>query len=738
MIASLVLAALTVLPAQQPGTVWGRVRSEGTGAPIQSVMVEVIGTGTRIVAETDNNGVYILREIPPGRRLIRATHIDHAAHEIEMIISAGVELQADFDLRLRPVLLPSITARVQPVGPAINRDTSNVQPTDVGPAAVRAMEATPGVAELGLAEAARDVPGNEPIDPSDVLFVRGGTADLKLVLLDGAPVFAPFHIGGLIHALDTDLLRSASIYNGGAPARYDGGLSYVMDMETRTGRTDRHHANVSADLLAARALLEGPVTSGVSYVIGTRGVHGLGAEPFVGEPFPYSYGDAVGRVDFDIGATRLLSATGFWNRETVRLDSLRSPNRIAAWGNRAGSLRFRGPMLGGDGVLTVAGGEFQTELPVGGLRPLLTEGQARRVRASAAFERSLGDARLEYGASFDRLEFDQFVYEQGAVGPDSIIYGNGNGGSVTGFYAEATVNPASRLRLRGGLRADVFSIQPDVVLAPRISATFLITDRVALTLAAGRYRQYVQDRAEPLAPIGAPLPDPRQEHELVVASASHLLLALDQQLGDGFRLTVEGFYKDFQGLPNTLDGRAESSGVDLWVRRNEGRFRGWFGYSLAWVWSDDDDAASPTHLFAGRQLLTAGVNGPVIGRGTFDVRVSYGSGLPFAAIPEPEAATPVFGIGFRPPASAVATTEPLPAIPNAPDQPYLRVDARLARTWSAEWRGISFELTPYVKVLNALNRRDGIFYYFDRGAGSQARALADLPVLPIIGLDWKF
>jgi hypothetical protein len=41
-------------------------------------------------------------------------------------------------------------------------------------------------------------------------------------------------------------------------------------------------------------------------------------------------------------------------------------------------------------------------------------------------------------------------------------------------------------------------------------------------------------------------------------------------------------------------------------------------------------------------------------------------------------------------------------------------------------------------VLNALNRRDGIFYYYDRGAGAEARALAGLPVLPIVGLDWRF
>jgi hypothetical protein len=733
---ALALAAIAILPVQDAqGTVFGQVRNGRTGLPLRLAVVEVVTQGSnRIATEADDSGFYVLRNIPAGRRLIRATHIDHAPHEVHVIVSAGFRLAIDFDLELRPYLLPVITARANAMEPG-RRDTMSVQPTDLGAAAVRAMEATPGVAELGLAEAAREVPGNEPVDPSDVLFVRGGAADLKLVLLDGAPVFAPFHIGGLIHALDTDMLRSATLYLGGAPARYDGGLAYVMDMETRSGRGNGTHANVAADLLSARGVAEGPILPGTTYVVGGRAVHGIGSEPFVGDPFPYAYGDVVGRIDVGLGGERTLSVTGFWNRETVRLDSLRSPDRTATWGNRATSLRYRGRMLGGAGVLTVAGGSFRTRLPIGGLRPLLTEGTSRRIRAAADFGRELGAGQLHFGGSFDRLEFDQFVWEQSST--EAALYGSGSGGNVAGMYMDAAVSPMPRVRLRGGLRADVYSLSPVVRVAPRVSATFVLTDNASVTLAAGRYRQYVQATEEPFAAIGA-VPPEGQVRSLTVASASHFVLSVDQNLGEGIRLNVEGFYKSFDGLPTTADGTARASGVDLWVRRNEGRVRGWFGYSLVWVWSDDNDRLLPPQLFAGRQLLTAGLNGPLIGNGAFDVRVAYGAGLPFAAIPEPESATPVFGVALREPTNHAAAAEPLPALPAAPDQPYLRVDAQVARTWAAEWRGFAFELTPYVKVLNALNRRDGIFYYYDKGAGSQARALAGLPVLPIVGLDWKF
>src|SRR5690606_5250419 len=106
------------------------------------------------------------------------------------------------------------------------RDTVAAAAPELSAASIRALEATPGVAELGIAEAARRFPSEEPIDPSEILYVRGAVADLKLVLLDGAPVYAPFHLAGLIAPFETGVLREASLFLGGAPSRYDGGLSY--------------------------------------------------------------------------------------------------------------------------------------------------------------------------------------------------------------------------------------------------------------------------------------------------------------------------------------------------------------------------------------------------------------------------------------------------------------------------------------------------------------------------------
>lgn len=740
MLATLALAVLATLPQQEaPGTIWGQVRSGSTGSPILFAVVEIIREGDPIRVETDEKGFYILRNIPAGRHMVRASHIDHAPHEVEATVFPSRRTGVNFDLELRPVPLPAMRARINDMSQPL-RDTIPVRREDISVAERRALEVTPGVAELGLAEAAREVPGYEPVDPSDVLFVRGGSEDLKVVYLNGAPVFAPFQVGGLINPLDDDLYRSATLYLGGAPARYDGGLAYVMDLETRSGRTNGLHGQAAVDMLAAEGVLEGPVTDRASFIVSGRGVHGRGTEPFVGDPFPYRYADGLGRIDIDLGEGRVLSVSGFMNEETVRLDSVQRPGQEAAWGNRAGSVRLRSEIGDMDALFTVAAGDFSTRLPFGGLRVLVTEGTAGRLRAAADFGKSIGPGRIHFGGSVDRLEYGQRVWPLG-TSRDSTLYRSETTGTVGGVYVDATTNPIDRLQLRVGLRADAFSLASGIQFGPRISATMLLTEKVALTVAAGQYRQFVRADDQPLAVIVTPgLAIPGEAQQLTVATASHLMASLDQELGEGIALSLEGYYKAFEGLPSTDGIKAEASGVDLWVRRNRGRLNGWFGYSLAWVWSDQDKRAgsSSNHLFAGRQIMTAGLAGPLIGKGRFDIRLAYGAGLPFAAIPEPEAGTPVIGVGFvDQPAFSVA--EPLPNVPAPPDQPYMRLDARIERTWDAELSGFAFSVTPYVKVLNALDRRDGIFYYYEQGGDSKpVRALAGLPVLPIVGLDWRF
>src|SRR5690606_12623590 len=120
---------------------------------------------------------------------------------------------------------------------------------------------------------------------------------------------------------------------------------------------------------------------------------------------------------------------------------------------------------------------------------------------------------------------------------------------------------------RGGLRADHFSLNDRVLLAPRASATLLLTDHARLTLAGGRYHQYLRPSDATLIAGSESMPIAAAE-PLALARSSHLALALDQQLGEGVRLGLEGFHKSYEGVPGGYVADARSSGVDLWMRRD--------------------------------------------------------------------------------------------------------------------------------------------------------------------------
>lgn len=737
MLAAFSLAFMTAAVMAQQGpstTVHGQVRSEGSNAPLRGAVVEVVSAGSYSMATTDSLGIYVLRKVPVGRRLLRATHLDHAPLEVEIVAASNAEMVLDFALELRPVKLRAVTAHA--LAWRSNKDTMTLGPAALGQANVKVLEASPGVAELGLAEVTREVPGQEPPDPSDVLYVRGGTTDLKLVLLNGAPVYAPFHLGGLMNPLDDDLMRAARLYVGGAPARYDGGLSYVMDLETRAGRNKQSHASVSVDMLSSRTILEGPITETATYLAGVRSVHGAGARSFVSDPFPYGYADAIARVDMEMFGTRV-TAAGFWNQESVSLDSIGARVGNAVWGNTSGSLKVRGTILGADADITAAAGRFTTQLPLGGVRPIVTSGMANRVRFTAHFAHTYGGVNVQFGGSVDQQDYEYRAWPQTAT-RDSLLLRSNASGEITGFYLDGQFNPSRRVTIRTGGRADIFSHDDRARFAPRLSATVLLSEKASLTVAAGRYRQYV--RAETGSDfIGTPVPDTVARPSLDIASASHLVLSLDQELGENLRMALEGYYKTFEGLPSAQGELTEASGVDLWVRRGTGDLTGWLGYSLAWVWSLSDSESNSARAFAGRQLLSAGVGGAIGANGRFDIRVAYGAGLPFTAIPEPEPSLPTFAHSMKPRPGVGTIPDDNFNFPRPPDQQYLRLDAEVSHTFLTHLSGFAFELTPYFKVLNALDRRDALFYHFDRSQQEpQARAIAALPVLPIIGFEWRF
>ncbi len=725
------------------GSVHGRVLSGNSGTALIGARVEVRGaTGFQLVL-TDRTGRYRLDGLEPGSRVITASTIDHAPLEAGVLVAAGDTVRLDLTLDVRPVVLPPLLAQVRVPNTSLPPPGVRRGLRAEGEADLRALETSPGAAEMGLLGSGVR-PDPDPGDPSSVLYVRGAASDLKLVLLDGAPVYAPFHLSGLIDVFPSGVLESATLYTGGAPARFDGGLSYILDMELRGGDQERARGAGQIDFLSGGGRLEGPLGSGGGYLLGGRGLHGLGYPAITGgDELPYGYGDALARIDVAVGQGRL-SGTGFWNRESVQLDASEVPQGSdlpgsAYWGNTAGSVRYRTPIGGGSFDLTAAHGSFRTRIPIQATQLTIADGRSRRSRFEAGYGRDDGLIRWSAGAALDiyRTELEQRTLSGDSTAQAFLS------GEVMATFGEVGWKAAPDLELRAGLRADFFRPSNETRLAPRASAHWRVGENANLSLAVGRFYQFIQG---PESILSSDLTGPTFEslppgldgattsgiHPLFsVAGATHVVVGFENRLDNGLGLGLEGYFKTFDGLPEGEDLR--SSGADLWIHRDAGPVTGWVGYSIAWVWTDEP---SDDTRFVGRQLLSGGLDADLDGF-NLGLRVTYGSGLPFTPVPTSAVSAPDFGEETDP-GPPVETDPPPPTLSGAPNDSYLRLDVEISRRWVARIGDTSFEIVPYLRLLNALDRRDALFYRTDdQGPGSPV-PLDSVPILAVAGVAWAF
>lgn len=742
------IATLAVAPAQQqaaPGAIRGVVRGQAdAGAQaLPHALVQVAAAGAPLVAMADGAGAYALAAVPPGLQRLRVVHLGYRPLEVEVLVPAGDTVTLDFELEPEPVALAPLTVWGDP-GRAASRDTMPRPVADLAEAAVRALDVSPGMAEAGLGAAARTAAGGEPPDPAAVLLMRGSTADLKLVLLDGAPVYTPFHLGGLLPSFDVEALEGADLYLGGAPARYDGGLSYILDLRTRRAHRDRVRGTGAIDLLGARLALEAPAGERAGLTVASRALHSMADGLLWDGRAPYGYLDAHARLDVDLAPAHRVSATGFWNREAVYLDLAAagaSASRLtgsaddATWGNAAAAFAYEGSLGATGAGVTAAFTRYRARLPLAGAIPRLARGTSARTRLTADFRRGIGEGVLRYGASYDGLatEYGARILDAHASHPVEV----GAHAAAAGAYVEGEGPVGSDLRVRGGLRVDHFSGEGGLRAAPRLSVTWLLTDDAAVTLAVGRYHQYARapdtlvhlalgDSATALQP-GEPL--------LPVAAASHVVLSLDQQLAPRLRLGLDGFVKRFTGTAGSDLEPLHASGVDLRVLREGARTTTWLGYSLTWYW-EGAGARATRSRFTGRHLLSAGVAGRISERAGVDVRVAYGDGLPYTAIPVArDAMAEASPLGLSSRREVVDAAAPLAG---GLTDDFFRIDAEVFGVLSPRWHGRRVEVRPYLKVLNALDRRDALFYYFEPWRDPRVRPIAELSLLPVIGLEWRF
>ena len=266
LIASVFLLWLTFFQVSlsQGHSVSGTVRDGSTNEPLPFTNISVKGQNTGTV--TDANGSYRL----PLKAGLYDLVISFVGYKTETRQVQIVDRDTELHIKLFPtdILLQEVTIYSSAPGQAVQTEVSSlslpserlVEVTSVIPDVFRSIQTLPGISA-----------DNEF---SAKFSVRGGTYDENLVLVNGAQVYEPFHVkeapNASISIFNIDMMQKVTLVTGGFSAKYGDRMSSVMDIQYREGSRDRFKGLATVSMTNVDALVEGPLTSDISFILGGR------------------------------------------------------------------------------------------------------------------------------------------------------------------------------------------------------------------------------------------------------------------------------------------------------------------------------------------------------------------------------------------------------------------------------------------------------------------------------------
>jgi hypothetical protein len=772
-VGAVVAVAAWATPARaQEGTVQGRVRDD-EGAPVFGAFVTLLTDDAAFAgSDSDRLGSFRVPGVPAGVYTLRVQALGYGEHAETVALGAGETVEVEIELQRIALELQGIAVEA-----VASRERARFE--EIAGATVRGLDlaqlrAVPGFVEADPVRAVEVLPGVvSTSDFSASFHVRGGSADQNLILLDGVPVFSPFHLGGLFSVFNADMIDRVELQSGGFAAEHGGRVSSVLEIETDPGEGG-FGVDSGISLLASRVAAGGRLPEGVSNALGHSSVRWRGSArrsyfDVLLKPafeFPYHLQDFQLFLEgWSRGGDRL-ALTAYTGRDVLdltRFDDEDFPLRIDwDWGNDLVGLRWTHPRSGG-GSLDVrtnfsryATGlsfpdfddtEFSSRIQQGQLRVELDTRPSTRLA-------------VQVGASAERLSYSNRF----ATGGTEFIGGAGSG-SLLGTYAQARWSMPAAWLIEAGVRLDVWSPDPGsrvAEVAPRLAVKrFFAGGDAAVKVAAGRYTQFLHSLRDEELPLGLDV--------WVLAGARAPHVVSDQlQLGiEGYRdidwfWSVEAYVRSFDGVvtfnpsddPNTesddiLEGDGLSYGLDILVRKETGSVSGWAAVSLLKAERTFPDPLSPLRpqpeityppVFDRRVDLDLVLRYTLPWGWEGGLRWNFGTGIPYTrAIGSYAYYTPRFVQGGRFEWSGGDLVDEYGVVLEQRNRSrfpmYHRLDLSARKTFRKSWG----TLVPYVNVLNVYNRRNPLFYFFEYEQTPPVRAgVSMFPVLPTFGLEVTF
>lgn len=605
--------------AQQTHTISGYITDQSTGERLLNA--SVYETKSLRGTTANNYGFYSLSLAAGSTVSISASFIGYE-HQI-----VSFKLDRDTTINFTLNFVSDEMEEIKVVGQRNVVDDAQMSVVDVPAQKLQSLPVIMG--ESDVLKVMQLLPGvKSGTEGTSGIYVRGGSPDQNLFLLDGVPVYNAGHLLGFFSVFNPDAIKTAKIYKGGFPARYGGRLSSVVDISMKDGNMKKFGGDFSIGLISSKLSIEGPIIKDkTSFIISARRTYlDLLSKPFLmiynnnseekakGGAYFHDYNIKVNHIFSDRSRLYLSAYNGKdkgfigiedyydWYEDGTLQEARDNMDLDLSWGNTIASARWNyliSPKLFSNTTFTYS--KYVFDVRVDNEEANLTNNT--NIRNMVKYYSGIQDLavkvdfdyfpisghEIKFGAQYTnhkftpgvtKLSFQDFDDSVNSL-LDSLmgnreIYAN----EITS-YIEDDIALAYNLRMNVGVNLMMFAVEGKTFLKPqpRLSLRYKFSD---FWSAKGSYSRMAQ-QVHLLTTAGISLPTDLWvpvTKELAPPVSDQYALGLAFDLPKNLNLTVEGYYKNMQNLIEYKEGAAFMGTATNWEDK-VAQGRGWaYGVEL--------------------------------------------------------------------------------------------------------------------------------------------------------------
>ena len=579
----------------------GFVVDAASGEPLPSASISI--DGTKAGTATNSDGYFVLHHAKTGMLNVTVSYLGYVTRKLELNADIDDTKPFKIEMQRKGIMIKTAVVKGKKTEEEEVRSSPRVSTVPVDAKIIKMMPSLGG--EMDVLRALQSIPGvKASSDLSSALYVRGGSPDQTLILMDNTVVYNPSHLFGLFSTFNTDAVKRIELIKGGFPAEYGGRSGSVLEVITNDGNRKENHGLFSVGLVSAKGAYEGPLPNGKgSYAFSGRRTY---FDPMLTVmrkamdtdlPSYYFY-DVNGKVNFDLSDRTTFTVAGYQGDDVMKFNLGPSDERLyfqLKWGNKTLSSRIR-HALSRD--LYISGGvavsTYQSQWGMEDSSITLDEATDRMQDISYRTDleyHGLADHQIKTGIWVSRYDFK---FKESS---EDLVYVDVDD-NTTNYAAYVQdnwrINPSYEVQL--GLRGYYHQAGSHRALDPRAAFVYHYDDRRRVKLAVGRYTQWMNlmTFGDGLSSFDTWFP---VDGSMNPAHSDQIVIGYEWDREDGYEFTTEAYYTEMIGVAQFdpmvdsgerlrdafVVGRGIAYGGEMMLQKKIGALTGWLGYSLSWT-----------------------------------------------------------------------------------------------------------------------------------------------------------